>query len=189
MVSFIIALTYLLVGVTFAWPTDLLGLEKSSTASLVTRRDAITSRYTAVRDAAAAAGRTLRNGEWHYLRLCTPLSGPPQNRIQRETGCEHHFLVVGKVIKKGVFTQRKDFEGRIYHVRYADDTRSWFWTTHEYHAWEHQWIYYGGPTTSRKASRDRLDTLSTTWVNHYGSCWDLGEGNCLGYYKYIASNL
>ncbi|CCF33937.1 hypothetical protein CH063_06030 [Colletotrichum higginsianum] len=190
MVSLIITLTYLLATVTFALPIDLLGLEENFPISLVTRQDGPTSRYTTVKNAAAAAGKTLNNGEWHYLRLCTPLNGqPPEDHVQEETGCKHFYIVVGQVIKERVFKKRKDFQGLMYHVRYNDDTRKWFWTSHTYIAYDFQEIVYGGKTTSRKASTARLDTLSTAWVDKWGSYCDLNEARCFGYYQYMASNL
>ncbi|TDZ61827.1 hypothetical protein CTRI78_v004123 [Colletotrichum trifolii] len=192
MVPLIVTLTYLLAAVTLASPVNPPGLAQDLTTSLLTRRDGPTYTYTAVTNAAASAGVRLRDGEWHYLRLCTPLEGHiPKDDVQRETGCKHFYLVVGKVIiKNGFFSgNKRDFQGSVYHVRNDEDDRKWYWKSHPYGAYGYQDILYGGRTTSTKASSSRLDALSTAWVEKWGTYCDQNEARCFGYYHYMTSLL
>ncbi|KAK1989139.1 hypothetical protein LZ30DRAFT_744589 [Colletotrichum cereale] len=192
MVSLIVALTYFLAAVTFAFPSNPLALKQSSTTNLVRRQAGETPRYKAVNNAAEAAGTTLNDGEWHDFRLCSPLSKGqrPANDLRAKTGCSHHYIVVGQVTTIGVSLTRKDFQGYIYHVTYGTKfSRRWSWSSHPYQILGGQRLYYGGKTIGARASKSRLDTLSTTWVDEQGSCWDLYDSNCLGFYKSIASKL
>ncbi|TQN66007.1 hypothetical protein CSHISOI_09442 [Colletotrichum shisoi] len=166
MVPLIITLTYFLAAGTFALPFDLLGFPQNLMPSLVTRQKDPTPQYTAVENAAAAAGTTLRNGEWHYFRLCSHLAEKaPENHLQEKTGCRHHLIVVGKVIKGGIFRRRPQFKGRMYHVKPTDGKFMWLWIWHPYLVFDSQTISYGGKTTSEKAKRARLASLSKFCVS------------------------
>ncbi|KAK1995694.1 hypothetical protein LX36DRAFT_639340 [Colletotrichum falcatum] len=141
----------------------------------------------AYREAMRAAGHRLRPNSYYYFMNCAigHESYQPTTTLGRwamsHYGCSHVGLVVGKTSAfEDAFTATY-IQIRLYRDGFDQ-------TTHEYTAYEHQKLVYGGRTTSSKANIRELAENGERWLR--GSGLKVTEQyNCVAHYRYLASLL
>lgn len=153
----LVAFFFTFVACSLATPIALSPPSPDHPASLYSRITT-TAKYRAVREAARRSGSRLLPGEWHYFRVCVLLTEPPENDIQRDTGCQHHMFLVGSVSQQSSDSAIR-FEGILYHVIWDWAIVKWEWRDHQWNIREGQQLYYGGKTTEAKAAESNLHRL------------------------------